>query len=107
MKPGMNVMPLEAVPNNRCLISHKQLLQTVVTMVTAVTLLTVSFSTNHSNGKVRVEKGKVVAIDAVKSHRGRRKMAPLNLNLDAKWRCMGSFMPWPMYPWGKDFGYQQ
>jgi hypothetical protein len=39
-------------------------------VVTAVTLLTVVFSTNHSGGKVKVERGKVVAIDAVKSHQG-------------------------------------
>jgi len=107
MKLDMNVMPLEAVPNNQCLISHKQLLQTAVTMVTAVTLLMVAFSTNHSNGKVKVEKDKFVAIDAVKSHRGRRKMAPLILNLDARWRCVGNFVPSQMYPWGKDLGYQQ
>jgi len=39
-------------------------------VVTAVTILTVVFSTNHSGGKVKVERGKVVAIDAVKSHGG-------------------------------------
>lgn len=72
MKLDMIVMPLEAVPNNQCLISHSQLLQTVVTTVTTVTLLTVAFSTNHSNGKVKVEKGKVVAIDAVKSQGEKR-----------------------------------
>jgi len=55
-------------------------------MVTAVTLLTVAFSTSHSNCKVKVGKGKVVIVDAVKSHRGRRRMALLVLNLDARWR---------------------
>jgi hypothetical protein len=37
-------------------------------MVIAVTVLTVAFSTSHSDGKVKVEKGKVVAINGVKSH---------------------------------------
>jgi hypothetical protein len=55
-------------------------------VVTAVTVLAVGFGTNHSDGKVKVETGKVVTIDAVKSHRGGRKMAPLILNLDARWR---------------------
>jgi hypothetical protein len=55
-------------------------------MVTAVTILAIAFITSHSNGKVKAEKGKVVAVGAVKSHGGRRKMAPLILNLDARWR---------------------
>ena len=38
-----------------------------------MTVLAVAFSTNHSDGKVKVETGKVVAIDAVKSHRGEQR----------------------------------
>jgi hypothetical protein len=34
----------------------------VVTVVTAVTVLTVAFSTNRRDGKVKVERGKVVAM---------------------------------------------
>jgi hypothetical protein len=41
----------------------------VLTVVTAVTVLTVAFNTDHRDSKVKVERGKVVAMDAVKSHR--------------------------------------
>ena len=42
-------------------------------MVTAVTVPAVAFSTGHYDSKVKVEGGKVVAIDAVKSPGGRGK----------------------------------
>lgn len=48
-------------------------LRTAVAVVTAVTVLAVEFSTGQCNGKVKVEKGKVVTIDAVKSQQREKK----------------------------------
>lgn len=48
-------------------------------MVTAMSVLTVACSTNHSHGKVKLGKCKVVPVDAMKSYRGQRRIAPLNL----------------------------
>jgi hypothetical protein len=55
-------------------------------MVTAMIVLTVAFSTNHSGSNMKVEKCKVVPIDSVKSHTGRREIALLILNLDTRRR---------------------
>jgi hypothetical protein len=45
------------------------------------------------------QKGKVVLLHSMKTHRRRRGTAPLNLNLGAIWRRVVNFTSWPIYAW--------
>jgi hypothetical protein len=44
-------------------------------------------------------KGKVVSTHTMKADSGSRGIAPLFLNLDARWGWVVSITAWPLYPW--------
>jgi hypothetical protein len=47
---------------------------------------------------VRIDKGKVVSLHAMKMYRRSRDIAP-PLNLSSRWSWVVYFMPWLLYPW--------
>lgn len=49
-----------------------------------------------------VKKGKVVSVYTMKEYRGSRGTAPLILSLGTWWRCVVNFVPWLLYPLGKE-----
>jgi hypothetical protein len=48
------------------------------------------------------KKDKGFRVYALKAYRRSRGIAPLILNLDARWREVVKFTPWPFYPKGRN-----
>jgi hypothetical protein len=47
------------------------------------------------------KKDECAPVDAIKTLRWSGGIAKFVVNLCPRWRGMVSFMPWPLYPWGR------
>jgi hypothetical protein len=55
---------------------------------------------------VKSKKGEADLVHTMKAYRGCYRHSALILNMNTGWMWMVSFMPWPVYPQGKNLCYQ-